>query len=207
MRAYTPSSSTDTLGHFDLVIKVYRRNDHPKFPDGGKMSQFLDTLAIGDPIEVKGPVGHVHYLGRGRYTLDGEAQRPVKQLNLIAGGTGITPCWQVLQAILKDPEDTTQVALLYANQTPDDILLKAELDAAAAEHSNFKVWYTVDRAEGYPDWPFSQGFINKAMLAEQLLPAGEDAVCCMCGPPGLIAFACVPNLKELGFDEAQMIKF
>ena len=35
MRAYTPTSSDDDLGHFDLVIKVYRANEHPRFPDGG----------------------------------------------------------------------------------------------------------------------------------------------------------------------------
>lgn len=32
----------------------------------GKMSQYLESLAIGDTIEVKGPLGHVHYLGRGK---------------------------------------------------------------------------------------------------------------------------------------------
>ena len=30
------------------------------------MSQHLESLAIGDSIEVKGPIGHVHYTGNGR---------------------------------------------------------------------------------------------------------------------------------------------
>ena len=38
MRAYTPTSSDDDLGHFDLVVKIYWANEHPKFPAGGKMS-------------------------------------------------------------------------------------------------------------------------------------------------------------------------
>lgn len=38
-----------------------------------------------------------------------------------------------------------QVALLYANQSEDDILLREQLEALAAKHSNFKLWYTVDR--------------------------------------------------------------
>lgn len=70
MRAYTPTSQDDDLGYFDLIIKVYRANQHPKFPEGGKMSQYLDTLAIGDEIEVKGPVGHFVYEGRGKYSLN-----------------------------------------------------------------------------------------------------------------------------------------
>lgn len=53
-------------------------------------------------------------------------------------------CWcarQVMQAILKDKGDETEVALLYANQSPDDILLHAELQKMAAD-ARVKVWYT-----------------------------------------------------------------
>ena len=41
----------------DLVIKVYFKNVHPKFPDGGKMTQYLENMAIGDSIDVRGPSG------------------------------------------------------------------------------------------------------------------------------------------------------
>jgi hypothetical protein len=58
------------------------------------MSQHLDSLRIGDTIDAKGPLGHVHYQGQGRYTLDGEAHR-ASRINMIAGGTGITPMYQV----------------------------------------------------------------------------------------------------------------
>ena len=33
MRAYTPTSSDDDLGHFDLVVKVYFGNQHKDFPE------------------------------------------------------------------------------------------------------------------------------------------------------------------------------
>ena len=36
------------------------------------MSQHLDSLAVGDTIEVKGPVGHFVYEGRGTYSLNGK---------------------------------------------------------------------------------------------------------------------------------------
>ena len=38
----------------------------PSLSAAGKMSQHLDTLKIGDTIDAKGPLGHVHYLGHGR---------------------------------------------------------------------------------------------------------------------------------------------
>lgn len=46
---------------------MYWKNEHPRFPDGGKMSQHLESLPIGGEMEVKGPLGHVHYLGPSKY--------------------------------------------------------------------------------------------------------------------------------------------
>ena len=40
---------------------------------------------------------------------------------------------QVIKAVLKDADDKTELALVYANQTPDDILLFDELQALAAD--------------------------------------------------------------------------
>ena len=36
------------------ITQVYEAGVHPQFPDGGKMSVHLDSLAIGDTIEAKG---------------------------------------------------------------------------------------------------------------------------------------------------------
>jgi hypothetical protein len=38
---------------------------HPKFPDGGKMSQHLESMSIGDTIDFRGPNGLLVYLGHG----------------------------------------------------------------------------------------------------------------------------------------------
>lgn len=70
MRAYTPTSQDSDLGRFDLVIKVYKAGQHPQFPEGGKMSQHLESLSLGDTIDVKGPVGHVVYQGRGVFSIN-----------------------------------------------------------------------------------------------------------------------------------------
>ena len=37
VRSYTPTSSDADLGHFDLVIKVYKGGVIDRFPDGGKL--------------------------------------------------------------------------------------------------------------------------------------------------------------------------
>jgi NAD(P)H-flavin reductase len=54
---------------------------------------------------------------------------------------------QCILEMLSNPADKTQITLLYVNRSPSDILLKRELDALAAKHSNFKVVYKVDKAD------------------------------------------------------------
>lgn len=61
---------------------------------------------------------------------------------MVAGGSGITPMYQVANLILKNPFDKTMLSLIYANVTEDDILLKAELDLLVKNHHNFKVPYS-----------------------------------------------------------------
>ena len=56
MRAYTPISSNDDLGRLDLLVKVYFAGHNPSHPPGGKMSQYLDSVKIGDEVTFKGPV-------------------------------------------------------------------------------------------------------------------------------------------------------
>lgn len=49
---------------------------------------------------------------------------------------------QIIHAVLKNPEDKTQIALLYANCTSEDILLRQHLEELAEKHDNFSVWHT-----------------------------------------------------------------
>ena len=36
---------------------------------------------------------------------------------MVAGGTGITPMYQIIQEVASDPKDKTELYLLYANKT------------------------------------------------------------------------------------------
>lgn len=206
IRSYTPVSSDDDHGFVDLVIKVYKRNVHPKFPNGGKMSQHLDEMKIGDKIAFRGPSGKLQYNGNGNFVVkqtikDPALQLNVSKINMIAGGTGITPMLQLMRDILKQPnEKHIKMALLYANQTEKDILLRNELDQLAHEHPDqLKVWYTVDQSTE-STWKFSTGFVNADMIREQLHPADRDTVTLMCGPPPMINYACIPNLDAVGHE-------
>ena len=207
IRSYTPTSSDDDLGYVDFVIKVYFPLE-PRFPEGGKMSQHLNSLKINDTILMKGPKGHLDYKGKGSFTIQHSAREEpkkykMKKIGMVAGGTGITPMLQVIRAILKDPNDKTEIWLIFANQTEEDILLRQELESIPKER--FHLHYTLDRPPSV--WKYSSGFINAEMCRNHLPPAGDDTMIFVCGPPPMIKFACEPAFKELGFKEGQWFAF
>lgn len=214
-RSYTPTTGDETLGKVTFVIKVYKAGVHPKFPDGGKMSQHLDSLKIGDTIDMKGPKGHLTYLGSGKFTVKQMRkpleERSAKHFGMIAGGTGITPMLQVLHAIFRDAktkDSTTTASLLFANQTEEDILVREELEALARDFPDrFKLHYTLDRPPA--GWTGSTGFINKEMIEKNVLKdcSSDGTQVLMCGPPPMIKFACIPNLDEVGIDESKRFSF
>lgn len=211
VRPYTPVSSDDDKGCVDLVIKIYFKNVNPKFPEGGKMSQYLESLDTGDTVDFRGPSGLLVYKGKGKFAVRADKKsepviRNVKSVGMIAGGTGITPMLQLIRAIMKDPEDHTICYLLFANQTEKDILLRSELDDLQSGHSRrFKLWYTLDRAP--EDWEYSQGFVNEDMIKERMPLPHEDTLILMCGPPPMIENACKPNLKKLGYTDDMMFAY
>ncbi|OXB61746.1 hypothetical protein ASZ78_002311 [Callipepla squamata] len=202
VRPYTPISSDDDKGFVDLVIKVYMKGVHPKFPDGGKMSQYLDSLEIGDTIDFRGPR---EFAIRPEKKAE-PVTKKVKYVGMIAGGTGITPMLQIIRAIMKDKDDSTVCQLLFANQTEKDILQRSELEEIQVQHPNrFKCWYTLDRAP--ENWDYSQGFVNQDMIRDHLPPPQSDVLILMCGPPPMIQYACVPNLDKLGYAKDMRFSF
>eukprot|EP00054_Salpingoeca_dolichothecata_P038159 m.13065 g.13065 ORF g.13065 m.13065 type:complete len:312 (+) comp8273_c0_seq1:136-1071(+) len=205
-RAYTPVSSDDDKGVFVLVVKIYYPNE--RFPEGGKLTQYLDQMKIGDTIDVRGPNGEIEYLGRGLFQHSPKNEpvekRQCKHIGMIAGGTGITPMLQIVSAILKDPEDKTTMSLIFANQTEEDILVRDELEKCAKD-DRFSLWYTLDRPGD--NWNYSKGFITDTMISDHLPPAGPDTQLLVCGPPPMVKFACLPNFEKLGYDKSMYMIF
>ncbi|GAB1607974.1 NADH-cytochrome b5 reductase 3-like isoform X2 [Argonauta hians] len=211
VRPYTPTSSDDDKGYMDLVIKVYHKNVHPKFPDGGKMSQYVEGLDIGDYIEVKGPSGLLTYHGNGEFHIKPDKKSApvpvtVKKIGMIAGGTGITPMLQIITQVMKESRHDLELSLLFANQTEKDILLRPELEKISEDHPDqFRLWYTVDRAEA--GWEYSTGFVNEEMIKQHLPAPADDVLVLMCGPPPMINAACLPNLDKLGYKPSMRFSF
>lgn len=202
VRAYTPVSSDENLGYVDLVVKVYYKNSHPSFPEGGKMSQYLDNMAIGNTIDFRGPSGLLVYQQKGRFSIRADKKsepkvRKFKHVGMIAGGTGITPMLQLIRRMTADPDDNTQCSLIFANQTEKDILLREELEEVSRNHpGKVHLWFTLDKPP--QDWRYSSGFVSHDMIKDHLPAPSHDVLIVLCGPPPMIQYACVPNLHKLG---------
>eukprot|EP00757_Euglenozoa_sp_SAG-D1_P000229 gene229-234_t len=118
MRMYTPVSDNDRKGSVQFVIKTYRETQVPvrgsetgemtTLPKG-KMGSYLESLPIDSKLTVSGPTGQFTYLGNGDFSLRKTGpSRNVKKIGMISGGTGITPMYQIANAIMADKNDKTQ---------------------------------------------------------------------------------------------------
>jgi NAD(P)H-flavin reductase len=96
VRAYTPTSPPNVKGYFDLLIKSY---------EFGQMSKYLSTLRAGDTLLVRGPLGN-YKVTKNQYG----------GIGLIAGGSGLTPCLQLVRTIL---ENSTVAKKESKGQHPD----------------------------------------------------------------------------------------
>ncbi|CAI4533489.1 CQS_1a_G0026850.mRNA.1.CDS.1 [Saccharomyces cerevisiae] len=81
------------------------------------MSGLFFNLKESDSVSFMGPVCKYDW-----------KPNKFEQVNLLCGGSGITPMFQLIRHILENPNDKTKVNLFYANKTKDDILLRNELE-------------------------------------------------------------------------------
>ncbi|KAF3766494.1 hypothetical protein M406DRAFT_37509 [Cryphonectria parasitica EP155] len=180
-RSYTPVSNNADKGILDLIIKVY--------PDGLLTGKYLANLSVGDEVLFRGPKGAMRYR-RGL----------CKKIGMLAGGTGITPMYQLVRAICEDPRDATEVSLIYANRTEGDILLREELETFARRYpNNLKIHYLLDSPP--ENWTYGTGFVTKELMAERFpSPQEEGSKVLLCGPPGMVN-AAKKALVDLGFEK------
>lgn len=168
IRPYTPTSAPEAAGYMDLVVKTYA---------AGKMSKHMCDMQVGESLEMKGPIVKLPYSANMK-----------ARIGMVAGGTGITPMLQVADAILANPADKTEVSLVFANVSEDDIILRSRIDELAAKHPNFKAHYIVSKAKwGGLLWKGSTGVISEAIAKAHLPAPAPDTALYVCGPPGFMA--------------------
>ncbi|KAG0636758.1 hypothetical protein HOY80DRAFT_325223 [Tuber brumale] len=200
IRPYTPINDEDARGYLDLLVKKY---------DNGPMSTHLHSMNVDQNLSFKGPIPKYEWTPNKH-----------EHIALIAGGTGITPMYQLMRAIFRNPEDKTKVTLVFGNLTEEDILLKRELENLENTYpQRFRAFYLLDNAPK-GSGRATQGRVTKELLKTVLPePGSGNNKIFVCGPPGMYkAISGAKNspsdqgevegvLKELGYKKEEVYKF
>lgn len=198
IRPYTPVSTNAMIGKFQLVVKIY---------PGGKMSNYLKDLALGESVEFK----HIEKNVKIQYPFS------KKHITMLVGGTGITPMIQALHAILGTAGDSTTVTMLFGNRTQSDMLCRDLLESwAKASSGRFKLVHVLSEGKNDDTWKGLTGHLSKELIMKETPPPSADHLVVVCGPPPMYSALCGPRdkpdelsgvLKEIGFTADQVFKF
>ncbi|KAI9692686.1 MAG: NADH-cytochrome b5 reductase [Bogoriella megaspora] len=184
VRSYTPISSDEDTGYFDLLIKSYPT---------GNISKHVGSLKIGQMLKVKGPKGAMVY-----------TPNMVRHFGMIAGGTGITPMLQIMRAIERGRQigDKTEVDLLFANVNPEDILLREDLENLAKRDSRIRVHHVLNNPP--ESWTGGVGFVTADMIKAKLPAPASDIKILICGPPPMVS-AMKKATDSLGYQKPRPV--
>ncbi len=155
---FTISSSTQALG-LELTAKAL-----------GDFTGSWASLEPGTQAFLEGPFGSFN---------------PVHgyDLFLIMGGIGITPAMSMLRS-WRDEGETRRVTLLYANNDPEGITFKEELDQLSEQIDLQVIHVLEEMPEGWPGGV--KGRVDKELLARYLPKEPLRSTYYICGPGPLM---------------------
>jgi ferredoxin-NADP reductase len=148
-----------------------------RLPDGEVSPYLTETLQVGYPLELRGPVG-----GWFVWNPDGPASaRPVL---LVAGGSGVVP----LMAMIRERAAAGSHApfkLIYSVRDPGALLYAGELAQRERAGDGLEVSYVYTRTAP-PGSTEPTGRINATTLASAGWPPEDSPAVFVCGPTGFV---------------------
>jgi len=154
-----------------------------KVISGGRGSNWLNSLKIGDKVEFMGPSGKLIFQTSAE-----------KSVIFIATGTGITPMKSLIEDELAKG-NKQKMHLLFGLRYIKDVFYKDHFENLAKKYPNFTVEYTLSRPEN-DSWTGSKGRVTDILNKANLEPQNTEIY--MCGLKDMITE--VTNLlKEKGF--------
>lgn len=159
---------------------------------GGEVSPYLtETYAVGDPVEVRGPIG-------GWFVWRPEDTAPVL---LVAGGSGVVPLMAMVRA-RRGARSRTPFRLLYSVRSPGDAFYADELRRRVRDDAGLDVTWVYTR-QTPPGWAAPPRRMIPADLTGAGWPAEFEPTCYVCGPTGFVE-SVADMLVALGHDPGRI---
>jgi ferredoxin-NADP reductase len=185
---YSPLSRPAEEGYVEILCRTDTA--------GGQIINFLNQIRPGAECYLKAMGGLRLRFDKAGGLFQGD--REIKQLNLLAGGTGIAPMIQIIRAYLyhlvgagapdgaplPDPA-TSGVRLVYAAEREFDLAFTKTLESIQNSYPEFFQHYIVLNQPPL-GWTEGVGFVNEDTIKRQLFyPYVEEQgqLFVMCGPP------------------------
>ena len=138
--------------------------------DGFVCDYINEELKPGDRITCDLAFGQFYY----------EPLRDARHITALAGGVGITPFASMAKEIAAGKLDV-DLTILYGSVSPDDILMKEELEALAGEHVHVVHVLSGDD----PGWRGEKGFLTAERIRKY---SKGDTSYFICGPQAMYRF-------------------
>jgi ferredoxin-NADP reductase len=182
-RSYSIASAPEDRDRLELAIE--------RLQDGEVSPFFHDVVAVGDEIELRGPIGG-HFMWSVR---DGGP------LLLVGGGSGVVPLASMVRHHAAQAS-TVPVTLVASARTVADLLYLDELRARHATGHGFTLVATVTReAPGAAD--LRRGRIDRELLSRALEAQGSPLRTFVCGSNPFVE-AVTQLLLDLGVPAARI---
>ncbi len=145
-----------------------------RVPDGEVSPYLTGALAVGQSVELRGPVG-------GWFVWRPTDTAPVL---LVGGGSGIVPLMAMVRA-RRAAGSRSPFRLLYSLRSPADLYYAAELRERARSDAGLDVVRQFTR-EAPDGWPGSPRRLGVAEINSAGWPPALEPVCYVCGPTGFV---------------------
>src|SRR5246500_1651542 len=145
VRSYSIASAPNAEGRVELTVE--------RLPDGEVSPYLTQELAVGDRVELRGPIG-------GWFVWRSQQTEPIQ---LIAGGSGIVPLMAMIRSRIS-AGSKAPFRLLYSVREPGAVFYRDELEVLAHHDDSVSIDYAYTRASP-KNWPRSPGRIDAALIS------------------------------------------
>src|SRR6478736_5803903 len=169
VRSYSIASAPNAEGRVELTVE--------RLPDGEVSPYLTEGLAVGDRVELRGPIGG-WFVWRSRQT---------EPIQLIAGGSGIVPLMAMIRS-RASAGSTVPFRLLYSVREPAAVFYRDELQEISDRVDSVTLTYAYTRATPR-GWARPPARIDASVIAETTWSSELNPTCYVCGPTSFVETA------------------